>query len=309
MSELPKIAISVGDINGVGIEIALKSHEEISKICSPVYFINKYLLENAANLLKLKIPSDLKIVECGKSFKIKPGKVSKKSGKFSFISFENALLYVKNAHAKALVTLPINKESWKKASLPYVGHTDVLSKHFKKNAIMMLGCDELFVALFTDHIPLSDVSKKIVTKDLTKFLLNLYSSTKFDNVGVLGFNPHASDNGTIGKKEEVAIKKAIQKANLTLKKDIFKGPLVPDAAFNKNSLKSCNRLVAMYHDGGLAPLKALFFDRSINVSLGLPIVRTSVDHGTAFDIAYKGIADNKSYLEAVKFAIKLQNCS
>lgn len=299
----PKIAISVGDINGVGIEIALKSHKEISKICQPLYFINSKLLARAAKILNVYIPDNFEIYECGDDFEIKPGKVSKKSGKFSFISFENALNFTAKGRADALVTLPINKESWKKAKIPYKGHTDALSDYFNQNAIMMLGCDELYVALFSDHTPLKDVSKKIKFSKLKKFLLDFYASTKFDRVGVLGFNPHASDNGTIGGKEEIEIDMAIKAANATLSKEIFIGPLVSDAAFTPNSLKSTNRLIAMYHDVGLAPLKALYFDRSINVSLNLPIIRTSVDHGTAFDIAYQSRASRQSYIESIKFAI------
>jgi 4-hydroxythreonine-4-phosphate dehydrogenase len=168
---------------------------------------------------------------------------------------------------------------------------------------MMLGCEELYVALFSDHMPLRDVSKKIKFNKVKNFLLDFYASTKFSKVGVLGFNPHASDNGTIGGKEELEIKMAIEAANATLGREIFTGPLVPDAAFTPNSLKSTNRLIAMYHDVGLAPLKALYFDRSINVSLNLPIIRTSVDHGTAFDIAYQSKASIESYIESIKFAI------
>lgn len=299
----PKIAISVGDINGIGIEIALKAHKEISKICQPIYFINSKLLNQAAKILNINIPKNFEIYECGDDFEIKPGKVSKKSGKFSFISFENALNFTTKGKASALVTLPINKESWKKAKISYKGHTDALSDYFKTSAIMMLGCEKLYVALFSDHTPLKDVSKKIKFNKVKNFLLDFYASTKFSKVGVLGFNPHASDNGTIGGKEELEIKMAIEAANATIGKEIFIGPLVPDAAFTPNSLKSTNRLIAMYHDVGLAPLKALYFDRSINVSLNLPIIRTSVDHGTAFDIAYQSKARVESYIEAVKYCI------
>ena len=299
----PKIAISVGDINGVGIEIALKAHKEISKICQPIYFINSKLLNQAAKILNINIPKNFEIYECGDDFEIKPGKVSKKSGKFSFISFENALNFTTKGKASALVTLPINKESWKKAKIAYKGHTDALSDYFKTSAIMMLGCEKLYVALFSDHTPLKDVSKKIKFNKVKNFLLDFYASTKFSKVGVLGFNPHASDNGTIGGKEELEIKMAIEAANATIGKEIFTGPLVPDAAFTPNSLKSTNRLVAMYHDVGLAPLKALYFDRSINVSLNLPIIRTSVDHGTAFDIAYQSKASVKSYIESIKYCV------
>ena len=299
----PKIAISVGDINGIGIEIALKAHKEISKICQPIYFINSKLLNQAAKILNINIPKNFEIYECGNDFEIKPGKVSKKSGKFSFISFENALNFTTKGKASALVTLPINKESWKKAKISYKGHTDALSDYFKTSAIMMLGCEKLYVALFSDHTPLKDVSKKIKFNKVKNFLLDFYASTKFSKVGVLGFNPHASDNGTIGGKEELEIKMAIEAANATIGKEIFTGPLVPDAAFTPNSLKSTNRLIAMYHDVGLAPLKALYFDRSINISLNLPIIRTSVDHGTAFDIAYQSKASVKSYIESIKYCV------
>lgn len=302
---MKKIAVSVGDINGVGIEIALKAHREISRFSQPIYFINQNLLNRAAHLLKMQIPDDFSIIECGSDFEIKPGKVSKKSGKFSFISFQNALLYTQNSHTDAMVTLPINKEAWKRAGIKYKGHTDALSDYFKRDGIMMLGCEELFVALYTDHIALKDVSKKIKAKPLAKFLVNLYHCTHFEKFGVIGFNPHASDNQTIGGDEEKEIKKAINLANKKLNKTVFDGILVPDAAFNKNSLKRYNRLVAMYHDCGLAPLKALYFDKSINVSLNLPIIRTSVDHGTAFDIAYNGNVDTSSYIQAVKFATEL----
>lgn len=300
------IAISIGDINGVGLEIAIKAHSKIKSFCNPIYFINQNLLSQGAQILNAKIPADFKIYECGENFKIRPGKISKKSGKFSFLSFKNALIFTKNAQADALVTLPINKKSWQKAGIKYVGHTDALSDFFKKQAIMMLGCQELFCALFTDHLALKKVSKQIKSKALFKFLLDFYACTKFNKIGVLGLNPHAGDNGVLGC-EEKAIKKAIKKANHNLNNKIFIGPLVADAAFNANSLKSCNHLVAMYHDQGLAPLKALYFDKSINVSLNLPIIRTSVDHGTAFDIAYKGLASTKSYEEAVKYANLIAN--
>lgn len=300
------IAISIGDLNGVGLEIAIKAHSKIKSFCNPIYFINKNLLYQGAEILNLNIPDDFKIFECGENFKIKPGKISKKSGKFSFISFKEALIFTKNAYANALVTLPINKKSWQKAGIKYVGHTDVLSDFFKKQAIMMLGCQELFCALFTDHLALKKVSEQIKSKALFKFLLDFYTCTKFNKIGVLGLNPHAGDGGVLGS-EEKAIKKAIKKANKILENKIFTGPLVADAAFNANSLKSCNHLIAMYHDQGLAPLKALYFEKSINVSLNLPIIRTSVDHGTAFDIAYKGIASTKSYEEAIKYANLIAN--
>jgi 4-hydroxythreonine-4-phosphate dehydrogenase len=306
MSKKPKIAISVGDLNGVGIEIALKSHEKISKLCTPIYCINKQLLSQSSKLLELEIPKDFITYNVRGEFEIKPGKVSKKSGKFSYDSFFEAINLANKHEVDAICTLPINKESWSNAGIKYKGHTEVLRDFFGKNAIMMLGCKKMFVALFTEHIALKKVAKKIDEEELIRFLLDFQKSVNVDNIGVLGLNPHASDNGVLGD-EEVEIFKAIKKTNKLLKKDIFKGPLVPDTAFSPMSRKNFKYFVAMYHDQGLAPLKALYFDQSINVSLNLPIIRTSVDHGTAFDIAYlKNRKLNcKSYINAIKEAITL----
>ena len=301
----PKIAISTGDLNGIGVEIALKCHEKISKICQPIYCINDIMLKKASDKLKIEIPNNFEIFETKGDFEIKAGTVSKKAGKYSYDSFMDAINLADKKKVDAICTLPINKESWSKADIKYKGHTEVLRDYFGKNAIMMLGCKKMFVGLFTEHIPLKKVAKKVNEEDLTKFLIDFYKNVKNDNIGVLGLNPHASDNGVLGD-EEVEIFKAIKKANKHLEKNIFKGPLVPDTAFSPLSRKNYKYFVAMYHDQGLAPLKALYFDQSINVSLNLPIIRTSVDHGTAFNIAYKNERINKkSYVNAIKEAIIL----
>lgn len=309
MTKLPKIAVSIGDINGIGIEIALKCHEEILKICQPIYCINNKMLKRAVKELNTQIPENFEIFKTKGDFEIKPGVVSKKAGKYSFNSFVDAINLATKKEVDAICTLPINKESWNKADIKYKGHTEVLRDYFDKNAIMMLGCEKMFVGLFTEHIPLKKVAKKITEEDLTNFLIDFYNCVKNENIGVLGLNPHASDNGVLGD-EEVQIFKAIKKANKTLNKNIFKGPLVPDTAFSPLSRKNYTYFVAMYHDQGLAPLKALYFDESINVSLNLPIIRTSVDHGTAFNIAYKNENINtQSYLNAIKEAINLSSKS
>ena len=302
--KLPKVAISIGDLNGVGIEIALKSHEEISKYCIPTYCINKTLLNQASKLLNREIPNDFSVHEVNGAFDIEVGKVSKDSGQYSYDSFLSAIELAQTKNVDAIVTMPIHKEAWQLAGLEFVGHTDVLRKHFVKDAIMMLGCEKMYVALFTEHIPLKEVTGSIEEKKLTQFLLDLYDSLKDDNIAVLGVNPHAGDNGVLGDEETIIIQ-AIKNANTTLKKDVFKGPLVPDIAFTPHVRKNFKHFVAMYHDQGLGPLKALYFDESINVSLNLPIIRTSVDHGTAFDIAYEGKANNLSYLNAVQAALNL----
>ncbi len=294
-----KLAISIGDINGIGLEIALRSHENIKKICEPIYCINETMLNWGAALLGLDIPKDFTCKECGDIFEIQAGVSTKEAGELSYVSFCTAVKLAKKGKVNGIVTLPINKESWEKANVPFIGHTDALSD----KAIMMLGCDKLFTILYTHHIPLKDVSQTIKIKKLTKFLLTLNNSLHVKKIGVLGLNPHAGDGGVIGD-EDFKIKKAIEKANKKLGKKIFKGPLVPDTAFTKKSRKEFKYFVCMYHDQGLIPLKALYFDESINVSLNAGIIRTSVDHGTAFDIAYKNKKPSTiSYLNAVKEAI------
>ncbi|TQR31918.1 4-hydroxythreonine-4-phosphate dehydrogenase [Campylobacter sp. MIT 99-7217] len=373
-----KIAISVGDVNGISLELLLKTHKELSKFCEPFYFIHKNLLQQGLKKLGLKaeklnlvhFEDDLKNelsfkkdknftilnyksklgMKVSSDFKITPSKIDKKSGLYSFLSFKAASNFTYQGFADALLTLPIHKKAWQEAHIEYKGHTQALSDFFKREAIMMLGCSKLFVGLFTEHIPLKEVSKRISLEPLSKFLTRFALNTGFEKVGVLGFNPHASDFGAIGGEEEKIMKQAIKIANAYLafknssrtkqseflskmelkdKKSLFKKLLedenlidelkklskykeiylkeilVSDSAFTKNSLKRCNRLVCMYHDLGLAALKALYFEKSINVSLNLPIIRTSVDHGTAFDIAYKNAKINtKSYKEAAKMAVK-----
>ena len=249
----------------------------------------------------MKIPKDFNIYETKGDFKIKPSKVSKNSGLFSYNSFLDAIKLVKDKKAIGVCTLPINKESWSRAGIDYVGHTDMLRDIFKKDAIMMLGCPKMYVALYTEHIALKEVASTIKYKKLKQFFKDFYKSEKPKKVAVLGLNPHAGDNGVLGDEEKI-IKKAIKAINRSLGKEIFEGCMVPDIAFSPSFRKNYNYFIAMYHDQGLAPLKALYFDESVNVSLNLPILRTSVDHGTAFDIAYKkdNNLSNISYINAIK---------
>ena len=297
----PKVAISVGDLSGVGIEIALRAHEEISQIVEPLYCINKELLSQAAQLLGWSIPKDLLTWEVEGSFEITPGVLSVESGRYSHDSFMQAITLAQEKKVDAIVTMPIHKEAWMMAGLEFKGHTDLLRKHFKKEAIMMLGCEAMFVALYTEHIPLRQVADSITKEKLLRFLLDLHQSIGDKQVAVLGLNPHAGDNGVLGDEESI-IDEAIEEVNKIIGKKCFIGPIVPDIAFTPNFRKNFHYFVAMYHDQGLAPLKALYFDESINISLNLPIIRTSVDHGTAFDIAYQGKANTLSYLNAIKSA-------
>ena len=300
----PTIAISVGDLNGVGIEIALKAHQEIVKLCNPIYCINTTMIDKAAKLLDVTRPQDMQLHNVVGDFSINAGLVDALSGRYSYDSFMAGIKLCEEKKADAVVTMPIHKEAWMMAGLEYKGHTDLLRQHFDADAIMMLGCPEMFVALVTEHIPLRDVTKVVKYKMLKQFLLNLQKEIPKEKVAVLGINPHAGDNGVLGH-EDMRILKAIKSVNKQLGFEQFVGPIVPDVAFTPHFRKDYHYYVAMYHDQGLGPLKALHFDESVNISLNLPIVRTSVDHGTAFDIAYQGKAKTLSYINAVKSAIQL----
>ncbi|WP_456323097.1 4-hydroxythreonine-4-phosphate dehydrogenase [Hydrogenimonas sp.] len=300
----PRIAISIGDPNGIGPEIALKAHGAIKKVCHPVYFAGYDLLEEAADRLALNIPVDMDHRSPAPSIPIRPGVTSADAGSYSFYSFKKAVDAVTAKECDAVVTLPINKEAWMRAGIKYKGHTDALRDFFKREAIMMLGCEKLYVALFTEHIPLKDVPKEIEKSKLARFMLDFQKETKAKSVAVLGLNPHAGDHGVLGDEESI-IEAAIEEANRS--KRLFVGPMVPDIAFSPRMRKEFKYYIAMYHDQGLAPLKALYFDESVNISLNLPIVRTSVDHGTAFDIAYlKDREPNlSSFINAVDEAVKM----
>jgi len=307
---MKKVAISIGDLNGIGIQLALENHNTVSKIITPIYCIDQTMLEQAAQKLNMSIPNDFKTIEnIAPYFKIDAGKISKASGTYAYASFEKAMKLAQNNNVDAICTLPIHKKAWELAGINYKGHTDALRDFFDAEAIMMLGCEKMYVALFTEHIPLKKVASCINEEDLTRFLLNFYKTAKpTSTVGVLGLNPHAGDDGVLGD-EEIIIQKAIDNANTSIYPDgnnpTYSNPLVPDVAFTPNVRKHFTHYVAMYHDQGLSPLKALYFDEGINISLNLPILRTSVDHGTAFDIAYKNIIlNNLSYIHAIDYIAK-----
>ena len=304
MSALKRIAICVGDLNGVGFEIILKEHAHLKTLCEPIYCINETMAYQSAGLLKKQVPADFRMHNVSGEFTIVPGEVSGASGEYSYDSFIKAIDLAKSGTVDAIVTLPIHKEAWKMAGIDYVGHTDALRYIFKQEAIMMLGCEKMYVALFTEHIPLRDVIQHVNVAELSDFMARFYDSVNPESVGVLGLNPHAGDNGVLGDEERF-IEQAITQVNTQIGKNVFKGPLVPDVAFTPHQKKNFTYYIAMYHDQGLGPLKALYFDESINVSLGLPIIRTSVDHGTAFDIAYKDKAQTVSYVNAIHAAIRL----
>lgn len=301
---MKKIAISCGDINGVGLEILLKAHEQIIQTISPIYCMHYELLSTASSLLSLPLPSSLTPSMCLPPPlplpTISPKTISKESGAYSYESFILGCKLCEERKASALVTLPIHKQAWQLAGVREIGHTQALSARYGKEAIMMLGCEKMFVALYTDHIPLKEVSSHIKKEKLLEFFKALYHTHRREGYCVMGLNPHAGDGGMIGD-EEREIELAIKQINNELGKEVFKGVYPPDCSFIPSRQKEFDTWIAMYHDVGLCVLKAIYFEESINVSLNLPILRTSVDHGVAFDIAYEGRANITSYLNAIAY--------
>lgn len=301
---MKKVAVSVGDINGVGIHIALKEHSNIKKICHPIYCVHQEIFENACDILKIPMPKDMDFCPLKEDvLEISPGNITAQSGRYSYESFIRACEMADQKEVNALCTLPINKKAWSLANIPEIGHTEVLAKRYKRDAIMMLGCEKMFVALFTDHIPLKSVSSHIRQEKLSDFFIALYKNFPLKQALVLGVNPHCGDGGIIGNEDE-EISMAIKNANNLIKKDIFIGPIPPDTAFSPTNREKYNFFVSMYHDVGLAPLKALYFYESVNITLNIPIFRVSVDHGVAYDIAYKSQPNTQSYLNAMSLANK-----
>ena len=176
---MKKVAISIGDLNGIGIQLALENHHEVSKIVDPIYCIDTEMLQQASEKLKLPIPENFQTIEkVAPTFDIQPGIVSKESGKYAYESFNKAVIMADLKKVDAICTLPIHKKAWELADVHYKGHTDALRDFFDADAIMMLGCDEMYVALFTEHIPLKEVAGSINEKRLTKFLLDFYKTAK-----------------------------------------------------------------------------------------------------------------------------------
>lgn len=227
-------------------------------------------------------------------------------------SYEYIVQGIKLAALKAidaLVTAPINKESFHKAGIPYTGHTEMLAAltKTKKFAMILVG-ENLRVVLATRHIPLKDVAKELTQEKILTAITLAHHAGKYFNIpkpkiAVCGLNPHSGEGGTIGKEEIRTIIPAIKKSR---KMGInAMGPYASDTIFYKAIKGEYDFVVAMFHDQGLIPLKALYFDEGVNVTLGLPFIRTSPDHGTAYDIAGKGIANPKSMQEAIKLAVKM----
>ena len=319
-NDKPIIGITTGDLNGVGPELIIKtfSDNRIVELCTPVIFASNKLInfyrklspEHTFNFTSTKDmtklnPKQVNIFNCWEDeVPLQPGVLTEAGGKYAIRSLMVATQCLKDGELHALVTAPIHKANTNIPDFPFTGHTPFLKEKFgAKDVLMLLYNDKLRVALATEHIPISKVATAI-TKEVLQSKLNILKDTLIRDFGidkpkiaVLGLNPHAGDDGQIGNEEQTVIKPVIDQYR-TAGNMVF-GPYSADAFFARGSYTEFDAVLAMYHDQGLVGFKTLAEGGGINYTAGLPVIRTSPDHGTAFDIAGKNIAEPESFREAV----------
>jgi len=324
----PVIGISCGDLNGIGIELIIKtfSDNRILEHCTPVVFASN----KAINFYKKSIPESnfnyqntrdfsrsnpihVTISKCWEhDVAINPGVLNDTGGKYAVLSLQTAVAALKQKQIDGLVTAPIHKKNIQSAEFSFTGHTPYLKSIFGVNDVVMMLCAGDFrVALVTEHVPVAEVAKHITKEKILSKLNIIQQSLQRDfgidkpRIAVLGLNPHAGDEGLIGNEEETIIKPAIKEAKNN--NMLVVGPYSADAFFARRSFERFDAVLAMYHDQGLIPFKALAIGEGVNYTAGLPAVRTSPDHGVAFDIAGKDKADTSSFITAVFECIDIIN--
>ncbi|WP_400075649.1 4-hydroxythreonine-4-phosphate dehydrogenase PdxA [Winogradskyella sp. R77965] len=318
------VGISVGDLNGIGPEIIIKTYEDSRslELNTPVIFASGKLMQFFKNHFQSKInffniDTPEKIVH-GKvnvvnvwrePVKIDFGKEDSKIGEYAIKSLEAATKALKDGLIDVLVTAPINKHNIQSDKFNFPGHTDYLANELNGKSLMFMVSDELRVGLLTDHVPLKDASSTITEELITEKIGTVMKSLKQDfgirkpKVAVLAINPHAGDNGVIGNEDDTILKPTLEK--LKLDGSLIYGPYSADSFFGSNTYKRFDAIIASYHDQGLIPFKTIAFGQGVNYTAGLDKVRTSPDHGTAYEIAGKGIADENSMKHAINTAIKI----
>ncbi len=326
MSEKIKIGISIGDINGIGLEIILKTlaDNQIYDYCTPIVYgttkVASFYRKSLAlgdfsfnvisrpDMASAKRPNMINCWE--EDVKIEPGVANETGGKYAFISLERAVNDLQEGQLDALVTAPINKHNIQSESFNFPGHTEYIQHRAgAADSLMFLVGEDLKVGVVTGHVPLADISRHITKESIVSKLQLMKESLKTDfwvqkpKIAVLGLNPHASDNGLIGSEEKEIIIPAIEEAN---DKGVFAfGPYAADGFFGNNSHNQFDAVLAMYHDQGLIPFKYIEFHNGVNFTAGLPVVRTSPDHGTGYDIAGKNLASENSFREALFLAVSI----
>jgi 4-hydroxythreonine-4-phosphate dehydrogenase len=321
-----KVGISIGDMNGIGPEVILKTFKDkrIFEFCTPFLYCSNKNLDNfkshfniyvKSKVLKdsLKFTKDcLNVIEPWEHLEpIEFGRCNPAIGTLAVKSLNKACDDLRQNKIDVLVTAPIHKKAIQSKEFNFKGHTDYLNSKFEGSSLMFMITNELKVGLLTEHVPLSSV-KELITEELItnkvegihRSLLNDFSITK-PKIAVLGINPHSGDNGVIGNEDDQLLKPVLKKISSTGK--LVYGPYPADSFFGSDNYKNFDAIIAAYHDQGLIPFKTLSFGYGVNYTSGLEIIRTSPDHGTAFEIAGKGIADETSFKEAMFAAIDIYN--
>jgi 4-hydroxythreonine-4-phosphate dehydrogenase len=326
MKETPKIklGISIGDLNGIGCEVALKTFEDARMLdfCTPVIFASNKTISQQKSDLGIDITFNgvrdaaeavegkINIVNVWKEVpNIEYGKATEEGGKYAIKSLRAAVAALKEEKIDVLVTAPINKNNVQADDFKFPGHTDFLAQELQGESLMFMVADTLRVGLLTDHIAVKDVAQAITPKLIRHKVATMEKSLKMDfgirrpKIALLGINPHSGDNGTIGEEDDKIMKPVIQE--LFNKGTLVYGPYSADSFFGSNTHNNFDAVLAAYHDQGLIPFKTLSFGKGVNYTAGLERIRTSPDHGTAYEIAGKGKADESSFKEAVFMAIKV----
>jgi 4-hydroxythreonine-4-phosphate dehydrogenase len=318
------VGISVGDLNGIGSEVILKTFEDtrMLELCTPIIFANVKIISFLKKELNLTAAihgiDKLDQLVVGKinvlnvwreGVDLEFGKNDATVGSYAIKSFVAATKALKEGFVDVLVTAPINKYNIQSEEFKFPGHTDYLDKELQGDALMLMVHDDLRVGLLTDHVPVNEVAQQLTEKLISEKLETIIHTLKQDfeiekpKVAVLGLNPHSGDNGVIGNEEEKIIKPTLKKL-FEAGKMVF-GPFPADGFFGSGQYEKYDAVLAMYHDQGLIPFKTLSFGNGVNYTAGLDKIRTSPDHGTAYEIAGKGMANNESFKEAVYLAIDI----
>lgn len=316
------VGISIGDLNGIGSEVVLKTFEDprMLELCTPVVFANVKIL----SFIKRNLESAVVLHGIDKLDQLVLGKINvlnvwkegvdlnlgvndDKVGEYAVKSFVAATKALKEGLVDVLVTAPINKYNIQSEDFKFPGHTDYLDQELDGDALMFMVQDSLRVGLLTDHVPINEVASRLTEDLIVKKIETVKKSLIRDfsignpKIAVLGLNPHCGDGGVIGKEDEELIKPVLKK--IFDKGTMVFGPFAADGFFGSGHYEKFDAIIATYHDQGLVPFKTLSFGKGVNFTAGLNKVRTSPDHGTAYDIAGKGIADFNSFKEAVYLAI------
>lgn len=314
--------ISIGDLNGIGPEVVLKTFEDarMLEFCTPVIFANVKLMSFFKKNLELNLNfhgiDKLDQIVTGKvnvlnvwkeGVNVNFGKNDDTVGKFAIRSFKEAVSALKEHAIDVLITAPINKYNIQAEDFKFPGHTDYLNEQLEGDALMLMVQDDLRIGLLTDHIPVNEVSAHLTEQLIRKKLITVNNTLKQDfrinkpKIAVLGVNPHCGDNGVIGTEDDAVLRPALKK--LFEEGVLVFGPFSADSFFGSGAYEKYDAVIAAYHDQGLIPFKTLSFGNGVNFTAGLHGIRTSPDHGTAYEIAGKGEADNNSFKEAVYLAL------